>query len=115
MLLDTNTLTPAAPVVPTELSAAVACGYILWLMQRAKSLPWITQHTAAVNAIVRAVISGAATLGITFQWNSSAHSLTIENLTSTVIVHGLWHWFWQYAAAHGFEKLLSITPQSADP
>lgn len=110
LLLNEFPLAPSAPLVPTQLSAAMACGYILWLLQRSKALPWITQHTAGINALIRAVLSAAATLGITFTWQPSDHALIIGNLTAHTILHGLWHWFSQYAAAHGFEKLLFIVP-----
>ena len=115
MFLDTGTLSPSAPLVPTQLSAAMACGYILFLLQKSKAVPWVTAHTAGINAAIRAVLSAAATLGITFQWLPADHALVIGNLSAAVILHGLWHWFSQYAAAQGFEKLLYVVPGQTAP
>jgi hypothetical protein len=110
MIVETSTLAPSAPLVPTQLSAAMACAYVLWLMQKTKALPWITRHTTGINAAVRAVLSAIATLGITIQWVPNAKQLIIGNLSMVGILYGLWHWFTQYAVAHGFEKLLYVIP-----
>src|SRR5216684_1943631 len=106
---------PSSAVVPTQISAAMACGYILWLLQKAQSVPWVNQYTVKLNAFIRIVASGAATLGVTFAWSSSQHQLVIGNLTAGAVMMGLWHWFTQYAATHGFEKILNVAATNNVP
>ena len=103
---------PASAVVPTQISAAMACGYILWLLQKAQNLPWVSQTTVKLNALIRLVAAGASTIGISIAWQGDTHQLVIGNLTAAVILHGLWHVFTQYAATHGFEKILNVIPST---
>lgn len=111
MILAAGVVGPDAAVVPTQISAAMVCGYLLYLLQKLKSVPWMSVQTEKLNAIIRVVLSGVATLGITIAWNGDAHQLVIGNLYATTILAGFWHWFTQYAATHGFEKILSGTVQ----
>jgi hypothetical protein len=104
---------PSSAVIPTQLSAAMACGYVLWMLQKAKSIPWISQVTVKLNAAIRLFVATVSTIGISIVWQSSAHQLVIGNLTWVVIGHGLWHVFTQYAATHGFEKILNVIPSTA--
>jgi hypothetical protein len=104
---------PASAVVPTQISAAMACGYILWLLQKAQSLPWVSQTTVKLNALIRLVAASASTIGISIAWQGDTHQLVIGGLSAGVILHGLWHVFTQYAATHGFEKILNVIPSTA--
>src|SRR5580698_1749621 len=109
----TSNVGPSSAVVPTQLSAAMACGYILWLLQKAQSIPWISQVTVKLNALIRLVAAVASTIGISIAWQKDTHSLIIGNLTAGVIMSGLWHVFTQYAASHGFEKVLNVLPSTS--
>src|ERR1700722_19756338 len=105
MLIDASTVGPSSAIIPTQLSAAVACGYIMWLLQKAKSIPFISQATTKLNVILRVIASGASTIGISIAWQPTNHQLIIGNLTASVVVIGLYHLGVQYATTHGFEKL----------
>lgn len=113
MFIEASTVGPSSAIVPTQLSAAVACGYIMWLLQKAKSLPWVSQATTKLNIILRLIASGASTIGITVAWQPTDHQLIISNLTFGVVVIGLYHLAVQYATTHGFEKLMNILPSTA--
>lgn len=115
MFVEASAVAPASAVVPTQLSAAMACGYVLWLLQKAQSVPWVNQYTVKLNALLRLFASGAATLGVSVAWSSAQHQLIIGNLTLGVVSAGLWHWFTQYAATHGFEKILNVASTSNVP
>ena len=108
MFFEASATAPNAPIIPTQISASMACAYVLFLLQKLKSVPWVTTQTARINAIVRLVLSGIATLGVTIAWQGDAHQLVVGNLYASTILMGLWHWFTQYATAHGFEKLLNV-------
>ena len=89
-----------ASILTSQVAAAAACSYILNLLQRWRQVPWVTTHTAGINMTIRALLAGAATIGISWQWNSADHSLLITGLGLTTIIHGMWHWFSQYAFTH---------------
>lgn len=113
MLIEAGTVGPSSAIVPTQLSAALACGYILWMLQKAKSIPFISQTTAKLNVILRLIASGASTIGISIAWQSDAHQLVIGNLTAGVILHGLYHLGVQYASTHVSEKIMNIIPSTS--
>jgi hypothetical protein len=95
-------------VLFSQLTWGAAFAYLLLLAQKWEKLPWVTQHTAGISAVVRAVLAGIATIGISVSWNGAAHSLTISNLSFPVIASGLWHWFGQYALQHGWGQLFLV-------
>jgi hypothetical protein len=92
----------------TQVTTAAALAYFLKLLQKWEQLPWITAHTAQVSGWVRAFLALIGTIGISYQWNSTAHSLLITGLSWGVILPGLWHWFGQFALQHGWGQLFNI-------
>ena len=83
-----------------------------------KKLPFITQHSDAINRIVRAVTSFVSVVGITFVWSGTAGTLTITGLHAAGIFAGAAHWFSTYAIQQGWENVFSIKPtngSSASP
>jgi hypothetical protein len=100
-----------ANLVLTQITAGAGCAYILQLLQKWEKLPWVTAHTTVINHAIRAVMSGAAVLGISSAWSPSTgggHVLTITIPSAIVILHGAWTWFGQFALTHGFSQLLTI-------
>lgn len=107
-----------ANLVITQMTAGAGCAYLLQLLQKWAKIPWITEHTHAINIAARAVMSGAAALGISSVWSpvdGGGHTLTITIPSAMVILHGLWMWFGQYALQHGWGQVLSIGNQAAPP
>jgi len=92
----------------SQITAGAAFAYLLRLVQKWEKIPWITQHTQGITVFVRLALSFVATLGISWQWNGAAHSLTITGLSATTIFLGIWHWFGQYALQHGWGQLFSV-------
>jgi len=93
----------ATTLLSSQISAAAACAYILNLIQKSEKIPWITQNTKYINFAIRALLAGAATIGIEHVWNPSPTGggvlmITIPSLT--VVVHEAWHWFGEYAYTH---------------
>jgi hypothetical protein len=102
----------------TQLTSGAACAYILQLLQQWKALPWITAHTTKINILVRLAMSAGAALGIGLTWAPAAgsgHALTIAIPSGVTLLHGIWHWFGQYALQHGWLKVFQIqsSPASA--
>ncbi len=110
-------MTPTDPIL-TTVTAGAGCAYLMQLIQKAKQVPWITEHTHGINIALRAGLSFFATLGISHAWNPSTGGggvlmFTIPPLT--VFMVGLWHWFGQFAVMHGFGQILGIgTVKSID-
>lgn len=93
----------ATTLLTSQIGAAAACSYVLNLLQRWSRLPWITEHTKVINVIVRAVLAGAATLGISKAWTPTTGGggvLMISIPPFAVLVQATWHWFSQYALTH---------------
>jgi hypothetical protein len=114
MFVETiNSVGPNAAIAPTQLTSALACGYILWMLQKAKSIPYISQTTTKLNVVLRLIASAASTIGISISWQSDTHQLIIGNLTAGVILHGLYHFGIQYASTHASEKIMNILPSTS--
>jgi len=113
MAMDATTL------LGSQVGAAAACSYILNLAQRAKALPWITAHTTQINMVARILLSGIATLGISWVWAPAAadggHTLTITIPSLMAIILALWHWFCQFAFQHIVGKTLDSTQAPVMP
>ena len=100
-----------ANLVFTQVTAGAACAYVLRLLQQWKALPWVTSHTTGINTAIRLILSGAATLGISWQWaaaDTGGHTLTIAIPSAMVVLHGAWQWFGQYALQHGWGQLFQL-------
>jgi hypothetical protein len=103
-------MTPTDPILAT-VTAGAGCAYFMQLLQKAKSVPWITDHTQGINVALRAVLSLVATLGISHAWTPATGgggAFTLVFPPLSVIAVGLWHWFGQFAVMHGFGQLLGI-------
>jgi lipoprotein signal peptidase len=93
----------ATSLLSSQLGGAAACAYLLNLLQKWSKTPWITEHTAGINRVVRAALALATTVGIGWAWSSTAdnsHILMITIPPALSIMHGVWHWFTQYAFTH---------------
>jgi len=108
-------------VLFSQLTAAAACAALLRSVQKAKWAGWVTEHTRVVNMILRAILAGTATIGITKVWSGTlleGGQLTLTIPPLMVLLQGLWHWLGQYLLQHGFgsaaegiEKLSGLDPQ----
>ncbi|HUK48103.1 MAG TPA: hypothetical protein VLW06_10950 [Terriglobales bacterium] len=107
-------LKPIAPTVPTSIAVAVICGSMLDLLKRLQSIPKITYYTTRLNIILRIIMSGLGTLGISWTWSaagSGAHELVIGIPAWSALAYGVWHWAVQYGMQHGFEGILQVQRQ----
>jgi len=114
MLFDTaKTLAPGSPSLPTSVGVAIFSGYCLDLLKRLKQVPDITYYSRKFNLILRIIMSGAGTLGISWAWSAAGegHQLLITIPAWSAIAIGLWHWTVQYGMQHSFEGVLQVQRQ----
>jgi hypothetical protein len=115
MLLQTavNTLAPTSSTLPTSIGVALVMGYILDTAKRVERIPKVSYYTVKLNALLRIIMSGIGTLGVTWVWSATGtgHQLLITFPAVTVILYGLWHWAIQYASQH----MVEIQLQSGHP
>jgi hypothetical protein len=93
----------ATSILGSQLGAAAGCAYALNLLQKWSRTPWITSHTTGINNAVRAALALAATIGIGWAWAPIAaggHVLSISIPSGPDLMHGIWHWFCQFAFTH---------------
>lgn len=103
-------MTPTDPLL-TTITAGAGCAFILQVLQKAKNIPWITEHTHGINIAMKAMLSFFSTLGISHAWSPAAAGggvLTFDIPAASVLLIGIWHWFGQFAIMHGFGQLLGI-------
>ena len=109
---------PVNSLLTSQIAAAAACSYILNLLQKSPKLPWITAHSAGINTAIRIVLSGMATLGITYAWAPSmggGHTLTFTIPSGAAVIAAGWHWFSQFALTHLAGTALEEKPAPAPP
>ena len=107
---------PVTSLLTSQIAAAAACSYILNLLQKSPKLPWVTAHTKGINAGIRIVLSGMATLGITYAWTPNlggGHTLILTIPSAVVLVHAGWQWFSQFALTHLAGTALEDKPGAA--
>jgi hypothetical protein len=108
-----NTLAPNSPSIPTSVSAAIVLGYLLDTAKRLKQLPKINYYSTQLNTWLRLVLTGVATLGISWTWSAvtgGGHQWVINIPAGSVLLAGMWHWATQYGLQHGWEILLAQRP-----
>jgi hypothetical protein len=75
--------------------AGLSVVFIQWLKNRSW-FPWITAHTDQANRYLSAFLAAVVAVGITWTWNPEAHSLTISNLSLSMIVPAGYAWVKQF-------------------
>jgi hypothetical protein len=111
MFIDpTGNLAPTAPSLPTSVGVAIFFGYILDLLKRLKFFPKINYYSVKLNIIIRVVLSGFGTLGISWAWSKSGNGNQLSILLPawSVLILGIWHWAVQYGMQDAFEQLLRL-------
>lgn len=88
------------------------------LLQALKNSKWVSflgdgeQH-AKMNALVAVVLAGASSLGIHYNFDATAGTLTITGLHASSIAHGIGQWAIQYAMQHGVYKSTIVPAELA--
>ena len=91
-ILDQQT----SQIVALIFSHLTVSGTAVWLIQKAKSIPWLVAHMQKFQRMWAIVASFLASAGIHYTWNSAEHTLVITGLTLTGVLTFLWHWLNQF-------------------
>ena len=112
MLFDASVLAPSAPTVPTSVGVSILAAYVLDYAKRIEMVPWISYYTTKLNTLLRVILSGIGTLGVSWVWSPSGtgHQLLIMIPAFSVILAGLWHWATAFGVQHFAEIQLAQRP-----
>lgn len=94
MQIDPGMVTTELPALLT--TSAMTVAVIEWL-KNTKLVPFMSQHTAALNRTVAWLAAFCTGTGIHYQFDATAHSLTITGLSLAVIGHAVWDTTKSYA------------------
>lgn len=87
----------AENVLATQVTIGMLASGFLQFLKTQKWLPFINKNSAGINHAILLATSFAGAVGVTFAWNATAHSLTINGLTLMGIIGGLWIWAKQWS------------------
>src|ERR1700740_458896 len=94
----------AENVLATQITLGMIGSGLLQYLKNAKFLPFINDHSAAINHLVLAGTSAAGAIGVHTAWSASSHSLTITGLSAASMAGGAWVWAKQWAVQYLVHK-----------
>lgn len=109
MVADPQTVAAAADpsqVLGSQLALAALLAYLLKWAQKSNVVPYITEHTRGINRAATAVLSLIAAIGISYNFDSVAGTLTITGLHASALLAGLWEWAKQWAFQQGASDMI---------
>jgi hypothetical protein len=85
---------------------------ILDYAKRLKEVPKISYYTGKMNNLIRLIMSGVGTLGVSWAWSAAGtgHQLLINVPAWSVLALGIWHWAVQYGMQYTAEQVLQLRP-----
>lgn len=83
-------------VLATQITVGMVGSGLLQFLKSRSWIPFVNDHSAAINHFVLAVTSAAGAVGVHSVWDASAHSLTITGLNAAGIAAALWIWAKQW-------------------
>jgi hypothetical protein len=90
----------AENVLATQITVGMIGSGLLQFLKSRTWLPFLNQHSAALNHVVLAITSAAGAVGVHAAWSASQHSLTITGLSLASIAAGLWVWAKQWTVQY---------------
>lgn len=84
------------PTTSTITASAMAVAIIQW-MKNTKLIPFMDQHTDAINRLVAWIAATISAFGIHYNYDATAGTLTLTGLTAAGIGHSLWEVIRSYA------------------
>jgi hypothetical protein len=112
MLFEVSALAPTTPTIPTSMGVAILSAYVLDAAKRFKALPTVSYYSTKLNTVLRVILSGIGTLGVSWAWSSAGtgHQLLITIPAWAALLTGLWHWATSYGVQHFAEIQLAQRP-----
>lgn len=93
-------------LVTSQLAGAALLAYLLQWLKATRLVPFISEHTKGINRALTGIMSLAASIGIHYNFDSTAGILTIGGLHAGSILHGLWAWAQQWAFQQGAADMI---------
>lgn len=97
----------------TQLIVAGFTTQLFEWIKKWKAIPQITALTTTLNRWIGILVAVAMGLGITFNFDSQAHTLLISGLSWTLIGNALWAMVVQWVMQQGWYGGLTKTPVQA--
>jgi len=94
----------AENVLATQITVGMIGSGLLQFLKSRTWIPFINQHSVALNHVVLGITSAAGALGVDAVWSASSHSLTITGLSLASIAGGLWVWLKQWTVQYLVHK-----------
>lgn len=94
----------AENVLATQITVGMIGSGLLQFLKSRTWLPFVNQHSTALNHVVLAFTSAAGAVGVHAAWSASQHSLTITGLSFASIAAGLWVWAKQWTVQYLVHK-----------
>lgn len=101
-------------MITSQLAGAALLAYLLQWVKRSKLVPWVSEHTKTINYALTGLLSLIAAVGIHYQYDATAGTLTIGGLHASSIFHGLVEWIKQWAFQQGASDLITAKTASRD-
>lgn len=89
---------PPEHVITSQVTLGLFFSGVLQWLKNAKWLPFVNQHSAAINHGIMLLTSAVGATGVHYAYNAAAHSLTFTNLSFALVVSHLWLWAQQWTA-----------------
>jgi hypothetical protein len=94
----------AENVLATQVTLGMIGSGLLQYLKSAKFLPFINDHSQAINHFVLILTSAAGAIGVHLAWNAGSHSLTITGLSLASVLSGAWVWAKQWSVQYLVHK-----------
>jgi hypothetical protein len=90
----------AENVLATQMTLGMIGAGVLQYLKNAKFVPFIDQHSQAINHFVLLLTSAAGALGVHTAWSAGTHTLTITGLSAAGIASAVWVWAKQWTVQY---------------
>jgi hypothetical protein len=109
MFIDVSNLAPNSPSIPTGVGVAILSAYVMDALKRFKAIPQVSYYSTKLNNIIRIILSGIGTLGVSWVWSAAGtgHQLLITIPAWSAVGLGLYHWAASYGIQHFSEIQLA--------
>lgn len=101
-----SALADNSQMITSQLASAALLAYLLQWLKRTRLIPWVSEHTKGINYALTGIMSLLAAVGIHYNFDAAAGTLTIGGLHATTIAHGLWEWLKQWAFQQGAADMI---------
>jgi hypothetical protein len=90
----------------SQLTLAAVSHQLLVVLQKSKWFPLLQEDSGkVVKVLFRLITSACAITGLSYHYDSTAHTLLIQNFSLMMVLTASWHWLTQYTLQEGWTAL----------